>query len=280
MASPRICSSRDFAEAIAKAMCDDIALVEEANPGFENVVLVGGRDSMNLLLAKWQSPITVASSPPNSSLVREFIKRNGLDVKFIELDEFKDEALDDEILINCFRMGLQDARWGGQLRTIAKAMGEKVIFWKGQLADTFLTPYWQTYRSTIFERKIYRWANLIHFKLLDRSHLYQQSLCFETHWNRGAMWQGVHTAIVRELTDCLTLSGYHGREVISVLQHSDLAECVKEDLRPAIGRLLAGREVWYPSHNPGPAQWRWRAIANSIGSWVKAAEWEGIHCER
>jgi hypothetical protein len=57
---------------------------------------------------------------------------------------------------------------------------------------------------------------------------------------------------LRSITDCLVLSAYHGPETAEVWLSADLPRVARGDLRPAIGRHLAGREIWYPETNPSP----------------------------
>ena len=74
----------------------------------------------------------------------------------------------------------------------------------------------------------------------------QQRRVADNPWLRGAMMQGTHMALLRSLCDCLVLSGYHGPAVQAVVSAVDLPSCVRRDVRPQTGRLLLGREVWYP----------------------------------
>jgi hypothetical protein len=78
-------------------------------------------------------------------------------------------------------------------------------------------------------------------------------------WTRSAMWQGSHVSLIRSLTDCLTLSAYHGPAVSRAFAEVDLLSCVTTDVRPAIGGRLLGRRVIYPDSNPAPPVSRRRA---------------------
>ena len=66
------------------------------------------------------------------------------------------------------------------------------------------------------------------------------------------MWQGAHMSMLRDLTDALVLSGYHGPAVQDVVSQVDWKNAVQMDIRPLIGRYLHGDPVLYPSTNPGP----------------------------
>ena len=72
-------------------------------------------------------------------------------------------------------------------------------------------------------------------------------------WFRGGMFQAVHLSLIREVSDCLALSGYHGPAMQRVLAQVDLGAAVREDIRPRVGALLLERPVVYPAENPSPA---------------------------
>ncbi len=83
------------------------------------------------------------------------------------------------------------------------------------------------------------------------------------------MWQGAHMSIIRQLTNSLVLSGYHGRAVRRVVCQVDLNTAVQEDVRPIIGRYLHGSPVVYPTTNPGPPPSEIRKGISHIDAFVK-----------
>jgi hypothetical protein len=105
-------SPEHFAQAIAGAMKKDIARAEENNPNYTNVVLCGGKDSLNMLLLPWKNPVLVASCQPNYPLVKQFLKDNDLPYDIIELKDDDLTLLPNEILINFCRNNLEHCRWG------------------------------------------------------------------------------------------------------------------------------------------------------------------------
>ncbi|MFO7903045.1 MAG: hypothetical protein ACQESR_16755 [Planctomycetota bacterium] len=146
---PRISDPTQYVRAIADGLKSDVAAVEKAFPQKTNVVLCGGKDSLNLLLLPWKNPTVAYSAAPNYQLVREFVIENGLDIEVAELrDEPEEYVLRAEILANCCQMDLSDCRWTAMLHEIGRGCRHGVIFWKGQLADTFLTPYLGTLRGS------------------------------------------------------------------------------------------------------------------------------------
>ena len=142
---------------------------------------------------------------------------------------------------------------------LAKNFNQKVIIWKGQLGSQ-LKPNWKTSEQNILYRRIHRIFKYFRgkgeYKLkitLEKMNITQRFF-FLTLWQKGAMWQGSHMGLIRQLTNTLILSAYHGPEVQRVFSKVDMKNAVVEDTRPLIGRLLLGRKVLYPSVNPGPCK--------------------------
>jgi len=59
-------------------------------------------------------------------------------------------------------------------------------------------------------------------------------------------------SIIRQLTNSLVLSGYHGPSMRKVLSRVHLHSAVQEDIRPLVGKYLKGGSVLYPASNPSP----------------------------
>jgi len=248
-----------YAHRIAEALRIDVATVEKANPGFTNVVLCGGSDSLNLLLLPWQNETIALSAEPNYQHVRAFVEQNGLNVRVMLLeDELDPDELNDEILECSCRVDLAHWRWGGALRRIAKEMDQKLIYWKGQAGDLYMSTTWMAYMHPIkpaqrLLRRIYRKTNTYMpdgvARTIGRA---MQPSVIQASWNRTASFQGSHMGFIREIADCLTVSAYHGPNIMKVWEEADLASVARKDMRPKVGKLLLGRDVVYPPQNPGP----------------------------
>lgn len=271
----------DYAARLAAAMIADTELVEAAHPGASHVILCGGKDSLNMLLLPWKGPVTALSAAPNFALVKEFIAANRLAIACHELRDEDRSTLALEILYNTCLSELIHCRWSGELRALAAAHERRVIFWKGQVA-TFLTPSWRAYvhytdrvDRTIgyLESVVVRAALRLGWSELPAA---QQRWVSDNLWLRGAMMQGTHMALLRALCGCLFLSGYHGPAVQAVVSAVDLPSCVARDIRPAVGRLLLGREVVYPEINPGPPESQFRRGRSDPASWLAVARAAGL----
>lgn len=87
---PTIRSADEYVRQLADALTRDIASCESRHPGYANVVLCGGKDSLNLTLLPWRNPTVIASAPPNYELVVRFVKENGLEMRVLRLDDLND----------------------------------------------------------------------------------------------------------------------------------------------------------------------------------------------
>lgn len=247
----------DYAERIATALREDTAALEARNPGKTNLILCGGKDSLNLLLLPWKQPTKAASAEPNYPFVVEFVRRNHLAIEVIRLEDLHDaEHLRREALEACMRVDMRYWRWGAHLVRLAAEHGGQLVFWKGQLCDVYTTDKWKTYHHPprkIEEqaRKVYKHLPLP-FAVRREVGRRLQPRVIQATWDRGGLLQGCHMGFIRALTGALALSAYHGPRMIEVWSQADLGSVAQKDMRNRVGRLLAGREVVYPPENPAP----------------------------
>ena len=273
----------DFALHISAALREDMARIEEANPGYTNVILCGGSDSLNLLLLPWKNPVVAISAEPNYEHVQKFVVQNDLNIFVMKLEDECDAGeLEDEILECCCRVDLAHWRWGAGLRRIAKDLDHKLVFWKGQAGDLYMSTTWKAYMHPIkpvqrLVRRVYRKASTYMPIPLARSigHLLQPSV-IQASWNRTASLQGSHMGFIREITGCLTVSAYHGPAVIKVWSQADLASVAQTDMRPLVGKIFLGRNVIYPAKNPGPGPSPFRVGLSSPERFLNALKEMGI----
>ncbi len=251
--------ANEYARRMADALRQDARCVEADHPGFTNIILCGGKDSLNLALLPWTNQVLLVSAPPNYDLVKRFVAEHGLTYDVLRLDDSDRSLLDLEILVNFCRNNLEHCRWGPHLKRLADSLQGKAIFWKGTLGDRLMTPKWKKvgaaprslgYPSRLF--KLLRGRGQSQFdRVLEETRLLERYF-FKVLWYKSAMWQGAHLSIIRQLTDALVLTGYHGPAVQRVVQNVDFRRAVQEDLRPLVGKYLLGTPVVYPATNPGP----------------------------
>lgn len=249
----------EFSVAMAQAMQADIKEIETKNLDKRNIILCGGKDSLNLLLLEWRNPVTVYSAQPNFPLVQDFVEANGLNFEVCELTDKQDDSLRDREIAESFcAVDLVHWKWTVHLRDISSLNATNVIFWKGQVADAFLTDYWRSYtyrQSAMYSKllKAQKRAARLAPRLIDSVTGHARIAEFERSlWLRAAVNQGFHLGFLRSITDALVLSGYHGPRTSKAWQSLDLRCIAGTDVRPMIGRVLHGREVRYPDQNPSP----------------------------
>lgn len=260
-----------YTAAFAAAIRDDVRHVEARLPGFTNLVLCGGKDSLNLLLLPWTNPVIAVSARPNFPLVQQFVRDNRLAIDVLELEDRDASLIESEIAANACRIGLDHVRWVAELRALAGRFERRCVFWIGAMADVLSTPKWRTY---------HHWSLLGRLRGLPGLRLSEadagQSLFSWTCYYRGAMWQGGNMSLLKELTDALVLSAYHGPAMRDLLGRVDLRGAVTRDIRPAIGAALAGGEVVYPTTNPSPPPSKFRAGRSHVSAFVEVLARHGV----
>jgi hypothetical protein len=256
-----IVDQRIFISDIANAMKEDALFIEKMYPDHTILALVGGKDSLNMLLLPWKNQVLVASAEPNYPLVKEFLLNNNLKFDLIKLEDGTNFQPEKEILINCCRLNLEHCRWTGHLDQIAESLGKKVIILKGQWGDNLFTDKWRRndYLPPAFH--IIGLKNKIVAQIRDKEKKIKYSISPDEHmqayffknlWYESAHWQGVHMSFLHEYLEVPVLSMYHNANVMRVITHTDFEKVVTSDLRKQIGETLINRSLFYPDTNPSP----------------------------
>jgi hypothetical protein len=272
MSTLELSDPREYIAAWTDALRRDIAFTERTLPGHTNLVLCGGRDSLNLLLLPWQGPVVAVSAPPNFPLVQQFVRDNKLSIDVVPLADDDASLLDSEIALNSCRIGLEHARWFAELRALAATYDRRCTFWVGAMADVYTTAKWQRYSHPSWLSTWRGWPGL---RALGR-HEAGQSYFAWTCYYRGAMWQGVYMSLLRELTDAVVLSAYHGPAMRALMLRVDLRGAAPSDIRPAIGEALAGGPVAYPTQNPSPPASAFRHGVSHLGKFLEVLARHGV----
>ena len=274
---------KEYMAKVAAAMTADIGDVEANNPGYVNLVLCGGKDSMNSLLLPWTNPVIALSAEPNYPLVCEFIKRNDLDIKVRRLEDvYDEEMLEQEQLECCCRMELSNWKWGMDLRKISNEFNKKVIFWQGQYSEILLSTDWKYMiwprnRFNNFLGKLHRITSpymppIMRFWIGERV----APDSFIRAWHFSSVKLGGHMAFIRALCSALALSPYVGPNMTKLFSQVNQARAVQYDRRAELGPAILGREVWYPKENPGPEISKFRYKAQNPDQFIKILQENGI----
>ena len=277
-----------FSDMLAEAMNEDIRHICKRNPGKQNVVLCGGKDSLNILLADWPEPVIALSAEPNFPLVKRFVEQNGLNVEVLPLSdpEPSSTGLVREIAEASCLVDLAHWKWTEHLRRFAEERQGRVVFWKGQMADATLTDYWRSYTSRTggiyqFSRKAYRKIARRFPKAMDAVFAGHAIADLERSvWLRGAVGQGAHLGFLRSICDALFVSAYHGPKTSRVMKRLNFRSMTTNDLRADVGRKLLGREVVYPETNPAPPASSFRRGTRDVERYLKSLEVLGVQVSR
>ncbi|MGH9893919.1 MAG: hypothetical protein ACREA0_18430, partial [bacterium] len=242
-------------EVAARAIQRTISDIEDRFPDHAHVVLTGGKDSQLVHLARKRRPQRwyAFSAEPNYPVVRQWLEDNRIEVAdCIRHDNVTDESsaeLARKILCGDLYAGPFHLRWIVALDRIARRLGGNVIFWSGTAADAVIS-----------------WHH--DFKGRGRAHFLRQ------HLTRVATFQGTYHQTVKNYTGCPILSPYHSetfwRDVVLALDDTVLND--RTDFRYAIGELLSGRSVRWPSSNPGPSPYAYGKRVDVIGTYRRMIE--------
>lgn len=209
--------------------------VEMKCPGFDHIILTGGKDSQLIALIpkknknKWH----IFSAEPNYALVREWVEKNGVAVNRMfrhdNRNEESDEDIKRKIVCSDLYSDLRHIRWLPYLKEIAAKFDKKCIFWTGTTGDTIYS-----------------------FKEEYREHITKKY--FKIHMTRACSWQGNYHQTFKNFVGCPLISPYHSQEIWQqVYRHYNPAIIKKNtDLRDRIGEKLHGGHITWPSQNPGP----------------------------
>jgi hypothetical protein len=95
-------------------------------------------------------------------------------------------------------------------------------------------------------------------------------------WERAAVGQGAHLGFLRSIGNALFLSVYHGPRAYDVMRRVNFRALSHENIRPAIGAALLGREVRYPAENPAPPPSGFRTGLRDVDQFAAALTSLGI----
>jgi len=209
--------------------------VEEKYPDYNQIILTGGKDSqlINLIPKLNNKKWSLFSAEPNYSLVKRWVKENGVKVDKIFTDNNQNKENIDvfkkKIVCGDLYSNPRHIRWMPTIKKIADKFNQKCIFWGGTAADAIYS----------FHRDF---------------HCISKEDYFKIHIRRVSSWQGNYHQVFKNFVRCPLLSPYHSKEIWEDLyQHLDQSIITKDtDLRNEIGEELFNKPIKWLNQNPGP----------------------------
>ncbi len=212
----------------ANLMQDYITEIENLFPEYLHLLLMGGKDSQNILLCKRNKKWIVFSGEPNTENSLNFIQENNLEThEFIRgLPEANDKYYENEVLYSDCLYDLAHVRWVAQIKEIVDRYDGKIILWLGTNGDGLFS------------------MNNNH---RDKDYYVVQDLHVATS-------QGVLHQAYKNILNIPVLSPYHSPRMIKELICKFDPYYIKDslDIRPRVGEILFGKKVKYPESNPTP----------------------------
>jgi len=230
--------------------------MEERYPGYDHVMMVGGKDSQILALIPKRHPERwhVFSAEPNGSLVREWLNGNIVEVGGVFLHDNRNEETAEEteqkIVCSDLYSDPRHMRWLPTLRRIAGSFDFRCFFWSGSAADALHV------------------GRSFHQRYASRDPLE----FFDIHLKRVPCLVGNYHQVVKNFTGCPLLCPYQTDEIWRDVysHHGPAVIPAGVDLRPRIGERLAGRPIRWPDTNPGPEPYRYGRLFNARNIYLKA----------
>lgn len=264
---------RDLADAIQLG----VRRFEERFPDATHYIMVGGKDSLNLLLLDWKCPVTAISAEPNYPLVKKFVQDNELGIEVVKLEDPAPRP-DLEMLHNFGRLDMEHARWLTHLQQFVDSH-DRTVLWSGLVMDIVLKHDWRRIvkrHTNAITRPIQSVArnNAPTHKMLPLGLGYRMRLA-QAISNSCALLQGSNGSILQSLFNCHALSPYHLPEVLPAMSRWDILG-VDRDWRPDLGELWHGRPLIYPEANPAPVESKIRTPLNSGPDFLRVVQEAGI----
>jgi hypothetical protein len=228
-----------------------VSEIENRFPKATHILLMGGKDSQNIILAGRSRPWIVVSGEPNA----EFLEKNKIEVSaFFQLtDDPDNRCLSEELMASDCFYSLAEIRYVPFLKKLIAELRGEAIIWLGTSGDSLFC------------------RNANH---RDRDY-------FAVHELHVGMAMGIQHQILKNVLGVPALSPFQSPQMLDDLFYKFdpyFVDCAG-DIRSAIGEQLNGREVLYPSINPGPGSWK-RERKYSISTYTSILKTAGVRTER
>lgn len=224
----------------AKYMKKFVHRIEREYPDREHIIHTGGKDSLLItLVPKKTDNWHIFSAEPNYPLVEEFVERNNIDIKRMIRDDNKNREstkdLQKKLLSSDLLMDPRHCRWVKKLKELTEEMDSDCIFWNGDGGGELLQ-----HRPDLEYPK--------------------------THLTRVPSKQGMYHQTVLNFTQTPLLTPYHSPkiwdDVFAHYEPSMMSDGM--DVRPQIGEIFCGNDIWWPDRNPTPDAYQYNLNVSAV----------------
>ena len=231
-----------------------ITEIEEKYPGWVHILLMGGMDSENIILANRKERWIVVSGEPNARLNEKFIDDNDIKIdRFVSVPNDADNTfLLEEILASDCSYSVRHIHYSRTLNDLVKEAEGKAVIWMGTSGDgTFA-----------------------------RNNNHRDSDYYAVHDLHVGTAMGVLHQTLKNFLNVPVLSPYQSPSFLDKLFYRFDPYYVDQsgDVREEMGAMLYGRSVKYPQENPRPVLLE-RNHSQSIPSYVSQLIKDGVPCE-
>jgi hypothetical protein len=237
----------------AELMQEYVSEIEHAYLGAVHILLMGGKDSQNIILANRSERWVVLSGEPNTSLNERFVEGNGIAIeRFVgPSNETDDRLLAEELLASDCFYDVAHFRYLPLLRELVNEFEGKAVIWMGTSGDG----------------------------VFSRNNNHRDSDYYAVHDLHVGMAMGIYHQVIKNLLNIPVVSPFQSPRMLDELFYRFNPYFVDRvgDVRAQIGEILLGRPVKYPDTNPGPDPWK-RNRCNSLPIYIKTIKKDGVPC--
>jgi len=221
-----------IADMAAGLMQEYITKIEKKFPDHAHILMMGGKDSQNIILTERKSKWIVISGDPNADINKKFISDNNVEIEdFIAVSNNSDDTMivKEIIASDCF-FDVAHFRYMVKIKQVVSRYHGKAIIWYGSSGDGCFTR--------------------------NNNHLSKDY--YNVHDLHVGMAMGIWHQLGKNIFNCPVLSPYQSPMFLDKLFYRYDPYYVDKysgDLRVLIGNKLFQKDVIYPDSNPEPMPW-------------------------
>jgi len=253
--SSELTEKNDIVKLGAQLIQDYITEIEKKYPQHVHILLMGGKDSQNIILAKRTGKWFVLSGEPSASLNEEFIRDNKINIdRFIRVSNETDNTfLKEEIMASDCMFDVAHFRWVKDIRKIIAENNGRAVIWIGTDGDG----------------------------IFSKNNNHREKDYYALHDLHVGTAMGIWHQMLKNFFNIPVVSPYQSPRFLDELFYRfDPYFVLKAgDVRPLIGERLFGKKVKYPLKNLTPDVWA-RSRFKSIRTYINQLEKEGIPCRK